>query len=165
MGGADRLDDGEPEADPAVVPAPAAVGPAEPLEGVRQKRAREAGPHFEELCRAYALAVPANAFGGVPGEVGSGIVHDPVRRKGIQVDAAVLGPAVPGEPRRVLAVGEAKFGDVMGARHVQRLRRARDLLGERGYDTSETILACYSGAGFGRRPPPGTARSLSGRFL
>lgn len=79
-----------------------------------------------------------------------GIVHDPVRRKDIQVDVAVLGPAVPGEPRRVLSVGEAKLGDVMGARHVQRLRRARDLLGERGYDTSETILACYSGAGFSR---------------
>jgi AAA+ ATPase superfamily predicted ATPase len=109
-----------------------------------------AGPHFEELCRAYALAVPANVFRGLPGEVGSGIVHDPVRRKDIQVDVAVLGPAVPGEPRRVLSVGEAKFGDVMGARHVQRLRRARDLLGGRGYDTSETILACYSGAGFNR---------------
>lgn len=60
----------------------------------------------------------------------------------------MLGSAVPGEPRRVLSIGEAKLGDVMGARHVQRLRRARDLLGERGYDTSETILACYSGAGF-----------------
>jgi hypothetical protein len=30
------------------------------------------------------------------------------------------------------------------------LRRARDLLGERAYDTSETVLACYSGAGFSR---------------
>jgi hypothetical protein len=47
-------------------------------------------------------------------------------------------------------VGEAKLGDVMGVRHVQRLRRAKDLLGERGYDTSETVLACYSGAGFSR---------------
>ncbi|MBE3008910.1 hypothetical protein IL992_06870 [Microbispora sp. NEAU-D428] len=29
-----------------------------------------------------------------------------------------------------------------------RLARARDLLAAKGYDTRDTILACYSGAGF-----------------
>ncbi len=107
-----------------------------------------AGPHFEQLCRDYALAAPAETFSGLPGEVGAGVVADPQRRGAIEVDVAVLGPAVPGEPRRVLSLGEAKFGDVMGTRHLQRLRRARDLLAGRGYDTSATVLACYSGAGF-----------------
>jgi hypothetical protein len=32
--------------------------------------------------------------------------------------------------------------------HVRRLRRARDLLAVKGYDTSSTKLTCYSGAGF-----------------
>jgi uncharacterized protein len=36
----------------------------------------------------------------------------------------------------------------MGMRHLDRLRRARDLLSVKGYDTAETWLACYSGAGF-----------------
>jgi uncharacterized protein len=34
----------------------------------------------------------------------------------------------------------------MGMRHIQRLRRARDLLAVKGWDTSETVLACYAGA-------------------
>lgn len=111
-------------------------------------RAQVAGPHFEQLCRDYALDASADRFGGLPGEVGSGVVADPARRTAIEVDVVVLGPAVPGEPRRVLSLGEAKFGDVMGTRQVERLRRARDLLADRGYDTSGTVLACYGGAGF-----------------
>ena len=36
----------------------------------------------------------------------------------------------------------------MERRHVGRLRRARDLLTVKGFDTRDTVLACYSGAGF-----------------
>lgn len=36
----------------------------------------------------------------------------------------------------------------MDVRHVERLRRARDLLAVKGYDTNGTLLHCYSGAGF-----------------
>ena len=32
--------------------------------------------------------------------------------------------------------------------HLDRLSRARDLLAVKGFDTRDTILACYSGAGF-----------------
>ncbi|WP_433440576.1 hypothetical protein [Nonomuraea sp. CA-141351] len=53
-----------------------------------------------------------------------------------------------GEPRRVLSLGEAKWGDIMCEGHVERLRRVRDLLAARGYDTRSTRLACYSAAGF-----------------
>jgi hypothetical protein len=36
----------------------------------------------------------------------------------------------------------------MNAGHLERLRRARDLLAVKGYDTTQTRLTCYSGAGF-----------------
>jgi hypothetical protein len=35
----------------------------------------------------------------------------------------------------------------MGSRHLARLARARDLLSDR-FDTSDCVLACYSGKGF-----------------
>jgi len=106
------------------------------------------GPHFEQLCREFALAAPAGLFGALPGEVGSGVVADPARRSQIEVDVVVFAPTVPGEPRRVLSLGEAQWGEVLGARHLDRLRRARDLLAGRGYDTRDTVLTCYSAAGF-----------------
>ena len=105
-------------------------------------------PHFEALCREWALEAGAGAFGGWPGTVAAGVVPDPANRTQIQVDVAVLGPEVPGEPRRVLSLGEAKWGKVMTPGHAGRLRRARDLLAVKGYDTSTTRLTCYSGAGF-----------------
>jgi AAA+ ATPase superfamily predicted ATPase len=106
------------------------------------------GPHFEQLCRDFAMSAPANLFGELPGEIGSGVVPDTVRRTQIEVDVVVLAPATPGEPRRILSLGEAKWDQVIEPRHVERLRRAKELLNARGYDTSDTILACYSGAGF-----------------
>lgn len=106
------------------------------------------GPHFEQMCREFVLAAPADLFGALPGEVGSGVVADPARRSQIDVDVVVFAPAAPGEPRRILSLGEAKWGDVLGARHLDRLRRARDLLASRGYDTRDTVLACYGGAEF-----------------
>lgn len=38
----------------------------------------------------------------------------------------------------------------MGVRHLERLRRARELLASRGFDTRDTRLACYGAAGFDR---------------
>jgi uncharacterized protein len=108
------------------------------------------GPHFEQLCREFALVAPAELFGTLPGQVGSGVVADPDRRSQIEVDVVVFAPAAPGQPRRILSLGEAKWGDVLGARHVDRLRRARDLLADRGYDTRDTVLTCYGAAGFDR---------------
>lgn len=107
-----------------------------------------AGPHFESLCRAWAAEAGDQAFGDLPAEVSAGAITDPGGRQQIEVDVAVLGPGIPGEPRRVLSLGEAKWGDIMNIRHIERLRRARDLLSVKGYDTATAILACYSGAGF-----------------
>ena len=107
-----------------------------------------AGPHFEALCREFARAEGRRIFGAPAGEVAAGTVADPEHRTQIEVDVAVLGPARPGEPRQVISLGEAKWGKVMGLRHIERLRRARALLTVKGYDTAGTTLACYSGAGF-----------------
>jgi uncharacterized protein len=46
-----------------------------------------------------------------------------------------------------LSLGEAKWGQVMGVHHVERLGRARDLLSA-SFDTTGCVLACYSAAGF-----------------
>jgi len=108
------------------------------------------GPHFETICRDWALSGGARAFGEAPGEVAAGVVADPLRRSQIQVDVAVFAPDDPGRPRRVLSLGEAKWDTVMTPGHLGRLGRARDLLAVRGYDTSATRLTCYSGAGFDR---------------
>ncbi len=43
---------------------------------------------------------------------------------------------------------EAKWDRIMGLREVGRLRRARDLLAVRGFDTRDAVLTCLSGAGF-----------------
>ena len=107
-----------------------------------------AGPHFEAICRDYAITAHPSVFGGVPGEVGSGVVSDPANRTQIEVDVVVLAPAEPGHPRKILSLGEAKWDRVMDLRHVERLRRARDLLAVKGFDTRETVLSCYSGAGY-----------------
>jgi uncharacterized protein len=106
------------------------------------------GPHFESLCREWALDAGRGAFGDWPGTVAAGVVPDHANRAQIQVDVAVLGPEVSGEPERILSLGEAKWGKVMTPGHVRRLRRARDLLTAKGYDTGATKLTCYSGAGF-----------------
>ena len=108
------------------------------------------GPHFEAICRDYAIAADPGLFGGVPGEVGSGVVSDPANRTQIQIDVAVLAPAEHGRARKILSLGEVKWDRVMDLRHIERLRRAQDLLAVKGFDTRDTVLTCYSGAGFDR---------------
>ncbi|HEY3646415.1 MAG TPA: ATP-binding protein [Streptosporangiaceae bacterium] len=107
-----------------------------------------AGPHFEAICRSYAIAADPGVFGGLPGEVGSGVIPDPANRTQIEVDVVVLAPGEPGRPRKVLSLGEAKWDRTMDLRDVERLRRARDLLAVKGFDTRDTLLSCYSGADF-----------------
>ncbi len=75
------------------------------------------------------------------------MVNNPVGKTQIEIDVAVLGPASPGERRRILSLGEVKWGDMMDRRHVERLAAARDLLAA-DYDVSDCVLACYSAAGF-----------------
>ncbi|GLX04284.1 ATP-binding protein [Microbispora sp. NBRC 16548] len=106
------------------------------------------GPHFEALCRDYAMGAGEEVFGGFPATVGAGTVNDPENRTQIEIDVAVFSPPDGGRAGRLLSLGEAKWGETMSHHHVGRLARARDLLAAKGYDTRDTILACYSGSGF-----------------
>jgi uncharacterized protein len=109
--------------------------------------AQVVGPHFETLCRDFALREGRGIFGATPAEVGSGVVNDSANKTQIQIDVAALGAAAPGQRRRLLSIGEVKWGQVMGRRHVERLAAARDLLSGT-FDTRDCVLACYSSAGF-----------------
>jgi uncharacterized protein len=108
---------------------------------------RVVGPHFESLCRSFVPLAGRAHFGGPVGEVGSGVVNDPVNKTQIQIDVAVLAPPEPGRQRRILSLGEAKWGEIMTPCHAARLARARDLLAAT-HDVSDCVLACYSRAGF-----------------
>jgi uncharacterized protein len=105
------------------------------------------GPHFESLCRSFALHASPGLFNAPVGEVGSGVVHDPANRAQIEIDVAMLAPREPGKPPRLLSLGEVKWGQVMNRHHTARLARARDLLSAT-FDVSDCVLACYSAAGF-----------------
>lgn len=102
-----------------------------------------AGRHRLVLGPGIRAALRADVPGVRPGRPGRAVRGttrrgrrrcrgDPARRSQIEVDVVVFASTVPGEPRRILSLGEAKWGDVLGARHVDRLRRARDLLTGRG---------------------------------
>jgi hypothetical protein len=106
------------------------------------------GPHFAALCREWATQAGEEVFAGFPAEVAGTVIPDPGNRTQIQVDVAVLSAGTPEEPRRVLSLGEAKWGEVMGLGHLGRLRRARDLLSVKKHRAADAILACYGGAGF-----------------
>lgn len=110
--------------------------------------AQVAGPAFEAVCRTHAILAGPDLFGELPAEVGRGTVNDAAGRDQIQLDVVALAAPSPGEHRRILALGESKWGEVMGRRHLARLARARDLLAARSYDTGSARLACYGAAGF-----------------
>lgn len=104
---------------------------------------------MEEICRTrVSRYAPENYFGGYAGRVESGLVHDPNHRTSHEIDIAVFGDE-PNTKQPLLSIGEAKWNDVMGMEHLNRLRRIRELLSENPrLDTSRTTVACYRGAGF-----------------
>jgi uncharacterized protein len=107
------------------------------------------GPHFEHLCREWALHTTAVPYRDFPATVGSGTVQDAKNRCGHEVDVAVLGMGSSSTRTPVLAIGEAKWGQTLGLSHLQRLRRVVEILEGTGrYDTSHVILLCFGGAGF-----------------
>ncbi|MFE0721085.1 ATP-binding protein [Streptomyces rochei] len=107
------------------------------------------GPHFEQVCREWALHhADPDLLGGLPAHVGHGVVNDPPTRTSHEVDVAVVGVADGTKPP-LLAIGEAKWNDTMGTAHIDRLRHIRDVITRTGrYDTSRTKLLCFSGTGF-----------------
>jgi AAA+ ATPase superfamily predicted ATPase len=107
------------------------------------------GPHFEHICRYWTRHMaPPEFLGDYPNRVAAGTVNDPPNKTTHEVDVVVFG--LDDDNRSpLLAVGEAKWNETMGAAHVDRLRRIRALLSEQGRFGAETAqLVCFSGAGF-----------------
>ncbi|NEA62862.1 ATP-binding protein [Streptomyces sp. SID12488] len=111
------------------------------------------GPHFEQVCREWALHhADPELLGGLPARVGHGMVHDPKTRTSHEVDVAVIGIADGHAKPPLLAIGEAKWNDTMGIAHIDRLRHIRDLITLAGrYDTSGTRLICFTGSDFNNK--------------
>lgn len=112
------------------------------------------GPQFEHICRVWAAHCADPALFTVTGQppaivqVGSTIVNDSAAHTSHEVDVLVMAPP-DGNHRRVLSIGEVKWGTVMGLPHLERLRRVRDVLAARtDVDARDAVPACYSGAGF-----------------
>ncbi len=109
-------------------------------------RAQILGPAFEEVCRTWTEQHAApSTLGGEVELVGHTVVADPAARTRHEVDVVVVGTASDGT-HGVLAVGEAKVGEIITARHVDRLRRVRERLGTRAVPGCR--LLCFSAAGF-----------------
>jgi uncharacterized protein len=108
-------------------------------------------PHFETICRFWTLNyADPDRLGGLPAQVGHGVINDAAGKSAHQVDVVVTGVA-DGEKTPLLAIGEAKWGEVMGSAHIDRLRLIRSLVSAGGrYDTAHTKLICFSGVGFTR---------------
>jgi hypothetical protein len=109
------------------------------------------GPHFEKICRFWTLNyADPDRLGGLPAHVGQGVVNDAAGKSVHQVNLVVTGIA-DGKKTPLLAIGEAKWGEVMGSAHIDRLQLIRSLVSDVGrYDTAQTKLMCLSGAGFTR---------------
>ncbi len=107
------------------------------------------GPHFEQLCREWSAHYASTSLlGGRAAQVGAGVVTDRVGRSRIDVDVVVKGERSRRGTTPLLALGEAKWGQRVGATQVARLRRARELLSARSdLDTSGCRLLLFSGAG------------------
>jgi hypothetical protein len=84
-------------------------------------RAQVLGPRWEAVARAHLAAIAATELGGAE-TVGATVVADRAGRASLEVDLVAT------RGRTVLAVGEAKLRR-LGRPDLDRLRRARDLLG------------------------------------
>lgn len=107
------------------------------------------GPHFEHICRHWTrYLAPDDLFGDYVTRVERGTVNDPANRTSHEVDVVAFG-LDENDRQPLLAIGEAKWGEVMGVSHLNRLEHIRDLLIGQGRLGARTAkLVCYSGAGF-----------------
>jgi hypothetical protein len=107
------------------------------------------GPHFEQICRYWTRHFAAEeAVGGIPVRVETGTVHDVVHKTNHQLDVVVFGLEDEG-PEPVIAIGEAKWNEVMSVAHLDRLRHIRGLLAAQGgAGAADARLVCFGGAGF-----------------
>ncbi|WP_231515332.1 ATP-binding protein [Herbidospora cretacea] len=96
-----------------------------------------AGPVFERMCRVWTADMASDeTLGGMPSKVLSGVVYDSSTRQSHEVDLAAF--SSDGE---LLALGEVKWGDVIGMGHLARLEKVAAIRPARR-------LLLFSGAGF-----------------
>lgn len=107
------------------------------------------GPDFEQICRHWALRFAApETIGALVTDVGAGVVYDKSARARLEVDVVAYARGED-EGRRVVLLGEAKWGRRLDVTDLARLRRARTLLADSGLlDPAACRLALFSGAGF-----------------
>lgn len=85
------------------------------------------GPHFEHVARHWTRHLtPPELFGDYPNHVATGTVNDPAQRTTHELDVIAFG--LDDDRHRLLAIGEAKWGETMGVSHLNRLRHLRHLL-------------------------------------
>ncbi|MCI4063722.1 ATP-binding protein [Micromonospora sp. R77] len=109
------------------------------------------GPRFEEMVRHWSLRfADPEALGGPVAESSAATVTDPVSRTSHELDLVALGePPLGDGPRRLLAIGETKWGRRLGLADLERLERIRSLLQRRpGFDATDVRLLLASGQGF-----------------
>jgi AAA+ ATPase superfamily predicted ATPase len=126
------------------------------LWGIGQRRfvGNVLGPHFEHVCRYWTAnhAAPDRLGAALVSRVTSGVVSDPSARASHQLDVVAFGYDDDQRQERLLLIGEAKWGDIMGVAHLDRLRRIRDLLSAQGRPGAATArLGCFSAAGFSQQ--------------
>jgi hypothetical protein len=97
------------------------------------------GPVFEEQARTWVRRFADDSTLAVRDHVGPS--HVSIDDVDHQLDVVAAGPGVtPGE-RPVTALGEAKAGESVGLRHLQRLERARNAFGTRALDAKLLLFA------------------------
>lgn len=102
------------------------------------------GPHFESVCRWWTATHASTAtLGARVVRVAHGVVNDAQARSTHEV--GVIGLDVDG---RIVCLGEAKLGTTVGPGHLERLRRARDLIARSDSPAADARLLLFSGAGF-----------------
>jgi hypothetical protein len=87
------------------------------------------GPHFEDLSREWCLAYAApKTLGGLPSQVRSATLACREHRQGHELDVVAI-RSTPGEPDRILAIGEAKAATKpVDQAELARLEHIRELL-------------------------------------
>nr|WP_245653025.1 ATP-binding protein [Herbidospora sakaeratensis] len=116
------------------------LGRTEAIWGAARKNifpSQVAGPVFERMCRVWTADMASDeTLGGMPSKVLSGVVYDSSTRQSHEVDLAAF--SSDGE---LLALGEVKWGDVIGLGQLARLEKIAALRPARR-------LLLFSGAGF-----------------
>jgi len=111
------------------------------------------GPHFEEIARAWTSTYASGeTLGGAVGVLGSTVVQDPVAGARHEVDVVALAPRERARKKKILALGEAKWGRrPIGKSELERLEHVRELLAShQDLDVADTRFLLFSPAGFTR---------------